>query len=140
MTDIIATLEADAAKVEADFASGLKWLGTEFASMEKWLEGVDPNVAAAVQKLVSDGEAAAAELAQYGGDALTSLITGAAPELETTIANFVSGLLGGSPTAVAATAAGQSIIGDASVILQNLVKVNLVKVIAAVAPVVAAAV
>lgn len=104
-----------------------------------WVDAEIPGAQAAMAVLVQDGEAAAQLLEQYAQKGFGDAITAGEQELEEYVGNFInaSGLAPNVKTAInAAVVAGG---GTAKDILTALVTKVLVKVLAAGAPAIAAA-
>ena len=131
--NLIQELENDAVVVWDDFQKGVHWLEDEAAHLGAWLKGVDPAIGAQFQTLITDGEVAASALAEYGGQALSGLIAGAIPDIETTLASLLANSLGTSPTAVLSSKGSAQVVADLGDIGTNLVKVALVKVLGGIA-------
>lgn len=133
MTDLIATLEHDAEVVWEDFQKGVHWLETEASHIGAWLKTLDPAIGAQFQTLIQDGEQSASALAQYGGQAISGLIAGAIPDVETTLASLLTNSLGPGPGALVATKGSAQMVADLGDIGTHLVKVALVKVLGGIA-------
>lgn len=139
MPNLIQTLEHDVVVVWDDFQKGVHWLEAEAAAVGKWLQHVDPAIGAQFQTLIADGEKAAAGLAQYGGQALGVLISGAIPEVETVVASLVANAVGSTPAALVASKGSAQVVADIGEIAQAVSKVALAKVLGGIASAASAA-
>ena len=131
LTALFQKIGAFAVKAWDEFQAGVKYLTQEAQVVEAWLKDKAPEVAAAGQAVIADGEHAAAYLAQYEGDALGRSITAAAPMVEDAVIGHLSDVLGGNAAQQLETAAGHSLLADGAAVLHKLVDVNVAKFVAA---------
>lgn len=152
MTDILQSAEADAGKivvtvenvfhtVEIDVEKGWTWVEGEFvrlkAEAEKvyaWVKAEDPLFAALVRQQMLIWETDAANLATAEAGALGRFVTTGASEIETTVANFVQGVLGGTTGGTLAKEGVLVLINQGETALLAAVKAALPKVLAALLP------
>ncbi len=124
-------ISSAAVKAWDEVKAGVKWLTNEAEVIEAWLKDKEPEVVAAAQKVIADGEAGAAYVAQYAGDALGQAVTTAAPGIEEAVIGHLSNVLGGNAAQQLETAAGHSLLADGATVLHKLIDVNVAKFVSA---------
>lgn len=135
--DIIKTIEADAAAAVHWVETEVVWLEDEAKTVMAWINKEAPGLAGALAALIKQGEQAAADLATYGANGLSTEIANGVDGMETFLLNLIQS--SGLATNLKGELSGLNVSGAAFIqsAAQKMVSVGLVKVLSGLASVAA---